>query len=168
MMLAVVRLPMAQSVPSTAITGQVTSAIRPLNRCKSFLSRGLRTSRILTLLAIHAAANTGSSFKNSCRPLTIFIPWLIASSTRPRSCFDSMPLDGAIPKMKKSGTEPACDKASARSRQMGIAFGLLSRIIPVSRPAFSLSITDRILYFSERLIRPLAVLPSISPKLASQ
>ena len=40
MMLAVVRLPMAQSVPSTAITGQVTSAIRPLNRCQIFFVAG--------------------------------------------------------------------------------------------------------------------------------
>jgi hypothetical protein len=46
------------------------------------------------------AANSASSFKNSWRPFTMFIPRSMASSTRPRSCDDNMPLAGAIPKMK--------------------------------------------------------------------
>jgi hypothetical protein len=37
-----------------------------------------------------------------------------------------MPLDGAIPKMKKSGTRPAVAIASAKSAQIGIPFGLSS------------------------------------------
>ena len=55
----VVRFPIAQSVPSTAITGHVTSAIRPLNICRSFFARGRRTSMIFTSLAMHAATKTG-------------------------------------------------------------------------------------------------------------
>ena len=45
---AVVRLPIAPSVPSTAIRGQVTSKIRPENRCRSFLAFGRRTSVMVT------------------------------------------------------------------------------------------------------------------------
>ena len=45
---AVVRLPTAPSVPSTAIRGQVTSKMRPENSLRSFLSCGRRTSVIVT------------------------------------------------------------------------------------------------------------------------
>jgi hypothetical protein len=58
--------------------------------------------------------------------------------------------------------------ASERSRQTGIPFGTPSSTMPVSRPACSLSMTERISYFSECRTSPFAVLPSIAPKFAWQ
>ena len=43
---------------------------------------------------------------------------------------------------------------------MGMPFGSSSSTSPASSPDFSLSITERISYFSEWRTRPLAVLPS--------
>ena len=55
-----------------------------------------------------------------------------------------MPLEGATPKMKVSGTRPARATASSRSAQIGMPFGSSPSTSPASRPACSLSITDRI------------------------
>ena len=55
---AVVRFPIAQSVPSTAMRGQVTFVMRSLNRRRSFLERGLRTSTSSTLCAVLAVTNS--------------------------------------------------------------------------------------------------------------
>ncbi len=98
----------------------------------------------------------------------MLIPRPIASSTTPRSRRESMPLSGATPMMKKSGTRPQRAIASARSAQSGMPFGFSSRYSPASSPAFVLSITARISYFSECRTRPLAVLPSGVPKNASE
>ena len=106
-MTAVVRLPMAPSVPSTAMRGQVTVSIAPVNMRRSFLGRGRRTSSISTPYLAAAAVNSRSSFRNSCRPLTMYMPRRMASSTTPRWCGESRPLSGATPRMKKSGTRPA-------------------------------------------------------------
>jgi hypothetical protein len=141
---AVVRLPMAPSVPSTAMRGQVTSAMRPLNMRRSFLARGRRTSRIVTPWSAAAAAISGSSLRNSCRPLTTPMPTLMASRTIVRSAGDSMPLDGAIPKMKTSGMPAARVNASARSPQTGMPLGSWSRTDPASSPERVLSITEMI------------------------
>ena len=142
--MAVVRLPMAPSVPSTAMRGQVTSAMRPVNIRRSFLARGRRTSRICTSYARLASANSGSSFKNSCSPLTMSIPVAMASRTTARSWAESMPLDGAIPKMKASAAPPAWATASARSRHTGMSFGFSPSTTPASVPACWLSITATI------------------------
>src|SRR6202035_1880706 len=45
---AVVRFPIAPSVPRIAILGHVTSKIRPENRCRSRLAFGRRTSVMVT------------------------------------------------------------------------------------------------------------------------
>ena len=167
-MTAVVRLPMAPSVPSTAMRGQVTLSMSPVNMRRSFFARGRRTSLIRTPYFAAAAVNSRSSFRNSCRPLTMCMPRRIASSTTPRWCGESRPLRGATPRMKKSGTWPARAMASARSAQIGIPLGTSSRYAPESSPALVLSITERISYFSECRTRPLAVLPSGVPKNASE
>ena len=98
----------------------------------------------------------------------MYMPRRMASSTTPRWCGESRPLSGATPRMKKSGTRPASAMASARSAQIGMPFGTSSRYSPASAPAFVLSITERISYFSEWRTRPLAVLPSGVPKNASE
>ena len=167
---AVVRLPIAPSVPSTAMRGQVTSAMLPLNMRRSFLSRGRRTSRIVTSCAAAAAANSGSSFRNSCRPLTMFIPRADgvehdAALERGRACRSV----GAIPRMKKSGTRPA---SAIASRQVGADRDAVRLVVEHrrrrrARPSRCRSPT-RISYFSEWRTRPLAVLPSQAPKIASQ
>ncbi len=98
----------------------------------------------------------------------MFIPRSMASSMTARSAGESRPVAGAMPKMKKSGTRAAKAIASARSAQIGIPFGTSSSTSPESRPAFVLSMTERISYFSEYRTRPLPVLPSMRPKLPSQ
>ena len=99
---AVVRFPMAQSVPSTAIRGQVTSAMTTTEYPEFPFRTGLSDVQ-----NFHAhrrswppANSLGRRSENSWRPFTMFIPRSIASSTRPRSCDDNMPLAGAIPKIK--------------------------------------------------------------------
>ena len=55
----------------------------------------------------------------------MFMPRAMASSTRARSTAESMPLEGAMPKMKQSGARPAGLRASARSRQTGMPLALV-------------------------------------------
>ena len=96
------------------------------------------------------------------------MPRLMASKTMPRSWTESSPLAGAIPKMNTSGTCPNESTACARSEHIGIPRGVSPSTSPASSPVFSLSMTATIRYFWECRTRPFAVLPSISPKLASQ
>ena len=56
---AVVRLPSAQSVPSTAMRGAPTVRISPLQKCRSVRRAVRRTSRIVTPLRAAAAASAG-------------------------------------------------------------------------------------------------------------
>ena len=68
----------------------------------------------------------------------------MASRTRVRSVGESMPLDGAMPKMKKSGMPAASVSASAMSFTTGMPLGFSSRITPASSPDRVLSITETI------------------------
>ena len=59
-------------------------------------------------------------------------------------------------------------EAASRSSQIGIPFGSSPNTAPASSPDWVLSITAAIRYRSEYRTRPLAVLPSMAPKFASQ
>ena len=164
----VVRLPIAPSVPRTAIRGHVTESIEPENMCRSFLSAGRRTSRISTPPRIAAAANSGSSLRNSCRPLTTLMPRDMARSTTARWSAESSPLDGAMPNTNQSGRPPDAPGTASSPATTGMPFGPSPRTCPASAPACVLSITATIRNRSECRTRPLAVLPSVRPKFPSQ
>ena len=97
---AVVRLPTAPSVPSTAIRGQVTSKMRPEKSLRSFFSLGRRTSVMVTPASRPAATNSASSLRNSCRPLMTCMPRAMPSSSTTRWAADSSPSAGASPQIR--------------------------------------------------------------------
>ena len=101
---AVVRLPTAPSVPSTAMRRHGTSKMRPEKSLRSFFSLGRRTSVMLTCASSAAATNSASSLRNSCRPLITCIPRAMPSRRTARWSAESSPSAGATPQIRKSGT----------------------------------------------------------------
>src|SRR5213594_1312851 len=69
---AVVLFPIATSVPRTGIRKHGSLRDRSLNCFDSRIGRGLRTSTSRTPLASASLANSGSSFRYSCNPATMF------------------------------------------------------------------------------------------------
>ena len=110
---AVVRLPSAQSVPSTAMRGAPTVRIVPSQKWRSVRRAVRRTSRIVTPFLWAAAASAGSSARNSWRPLTTDMPASIASKRSARSPGVTRPPDVATPTMQKSGFQPMASSAAA-------------------------------------------------------
>ncbi len=103
-MVAVVRLPMAPSVPSTAMRGQVTSAMRPVNMRRSLLGR--RPAHVEDL---DAGEGGGGG------ELRIVVEELVEAVDDAHAEGDGVehdgalvggqhPAGGAMPKMKKSGS----------------------------------------------------------------
>ena len=79
---AVVRLPTAESVPSTATLKASTCSMRPSKKCSS--DRGRRLAHVADRRAPCLAArpaSSGSSLRKSCRPLSTFRPAARAAST---------------------------------------------------------------------------------------
>ena len=108
-----------------------------------FLSRGRRTSRIVTSCARWPADELGVVVQELVKPVDDVHPrarWRRARrGARPaRACRST----GAIPKMKSRGTCPASAMASPRSRQIGMPLGTPSSTSPASRPAL-LAVDDR-------------------------
>ena len=136
----VVRLPSAQSVPSSAIRGARTRCTAPVQKCSSERRFGRRRSMIRAPLAAANAASSGSSARTSCRPFTTPMPARSAAASGARSSGGNTPPDVATPTTHQSGRAPVASRAS-RLASTGMPRGCPSRTSPASRPAHVASST---------------------------
>ena len=135
---AVVRLPMAESVPSTAMRTESTSAIFPVKKCSCERGGGLRMSRSVTPLAAARAASSGSSERKSCRPQSTFNPASMARATSARADAGSRPPSGASPITRCVAARPSAREraiAASNPATTGMPQGFPSSTSPASRPA---------------------------------